>query len=351
MRSFDLGRYALCSYAAAALLSGCGGSQPPIGAPGAMPQTATVRRTSESSGALIYAPGGCGGTCVLSYPKGHVIGKVKMAGAAPCSDKGGNVFIPSGGQVLEYQHGATSPFWTYNLPGSDAAACSIHPSEEYPAIVFRASGSAGDVVIFNNGIYYPTVYSSGINSYYCGYDDAGDLFVSGLKSGKPAISELANGQSTFTRLSISGELGLPGQIQWDGSYITYESTTPSRPTISELSISGSVATVVRTIRLSGEVDGTTQSWIYNGNVLVPFSSSRSEEPSRIGIWPYPQGGKQKRSIKLPRRKSLNISGVTISVAPSSAADLSFYQSVSGGRYECFSCMKYDLPKLEVIGWN
>jgi predicted RNA polymerase sigma factor len=28
-----------------------------------------------------------------------------------------------------------------------------------------------------------------------------------------------------------------------------------------------------------------------------------------------------------------------------------YQSVSGGWYECFSCIKYDLPKLEVIGWN
>jgi hypothetical protein len=28
-----------------------------------------------------------------------------------------------------------------------------------------------------------------------------------------------------------------------------------------------------------------------------------------------------------------------------------YQSVSGGRYECFSCMKYFLPRLDVIGTN
>jgi hypothetical protein len=38
----DFGRYALCLFAAAALLSGCGGSQPPIGAPGAIPQSSRI---------------------------------------------------------------------------------------------------------------------------------------------------------------------------------------------------------------------------------------------------------------------------------------------------------------------
>ena len=37
MKRLDFGRRAL-SMGVAALLSGCGGSQPPIGAPGAMPQ-------------------------------------------------------------------------------------------------------------------------------------------------------------------------------------------------------------------------------------------------------------------------------------------------------------------------
>jgi len=36
MKSFDFGHYALCSCVAAALLAGCGGSQPQIGAPGAI---------------------------------------------------------------------------------------------------------------------------------------------------------------------------------------------------------------------------------------------------------------------------------------------------------------------------
>jgi hypothetical protein len=36
MKSLDFGRYALCNCLAAKMLVGCGGSQPPIGAPGAM---------------------------------------------------------------------------------------------------------------------------------------------------------------------------------------------------------------------------------------------------------------------------------------------------------------------------
>jgi hypothetical protein len=38
MKSLGLTRYALTIGASAALLAGCGGSQPPIGAPGVVPQ-------------------------------------------------------------------------------------------------------------------------------------------------------------------------------------------------------------------------------------------------------------------------------------------------------------------------
>jgi hypothetical protein len=37
MKSLEFSRYALTVGVVAALLAGCGGSQPPIGAPGAMP--------------------------------------------------------------------------------------------------------------------------------------------------------------------------------------------------------------------------------------------------------------------------------------------------------------------------
>jgi hypothetical protein len=60
--------------------AGCAGSQPPIGASGAVALTsALATRTARgkswmepntSSRDLIYATGGCGGVCVLSYPAG-----------------------------------------------------------------------------------------------------------------------------------------------------------------------------------------------------------------------------------------------------------------------------------------
>jgi hypothetical protein len=42
VRSLDFSRYALMVYVSAAMLAGCGGSQPAIGAPGAMPQTSAI---------------------------------------------------------------------------------------------------------------------------------------------------------------------------------------------------------------------------------------------------------------------------------------------------------------------
>jgi hypothetical protein len=68
MKRSPLFRYALSCCAIAAMLAGCGGSQSPIGAPGAMPQSSTIATRADlgkswmlpgsSSGDLIYATGG-----------------------------------------------------------------------------------------------------------------------------------------------------------------------------------------------------------------------------------------------------------------------------------------------------
>ena len=63
MKSLGLGRYALCSCVAAALLAGCGGSQPPIAMPnllqknfpiGEIVQTQSLRPTYKVSEPLLY---------------------------------------------------------------------------------------------------------------------------------------------------------------------------------------------------------------------------------------------------------------------------------------------------------
>ena len=196
MKAPDFIRYALTGCVATAMLAGCGGSQPPIGASGAMSQTLAVatqadRGTSwiapaKSSGALIYAVGGCGGTCVVSNPAGELVGTLPTGGAGICSDSGGNVFIADDNNVVEYAHGGTSPIATLSLPGDDAAGCSVDPTTRNLAVVFVGSG--GDIAIFADAAGMPTLYNSGLESLYCGYDNNGNLFVDGF-SGKanPAL--------------------------------------------------------------------------------------------------------------------------------------------------------------------
>ena len=57
MKSLDFVRFALSMGVAAALLAGCGGSQPPIGAPGAMPQS-LGDRAARRARQVVDAAGG-----------------------------------------------------------------------------------------------------------------------------------------------------------------------------------------------------------------------------------------------------------------------------------------------------
>jgi hypothetical protein len=69
VRRWNLSHYAMSSSVTAALLAGCGGSQPPIGAPRAMPQTpvaAQAARPAKGSGPFLYV----GGFKLLMYALG-----------------------------------------------------------------------------------------------------------------------------------------------------------------------------------------------------------------------------------------------------------------------------------------
>ncbi len=58
MQSLDSGRYALTISVAAAMLAGCGGSQLPIGAPGAMSQSRAIAARSDSTSyTIVYSFG------------------------------------------------------------------------------------------------------------------------------------------------------------------------------------------------------------------------------------------------------------------------------------------------------
>ncbi|MGA2761286.1 MAG: hypothetical protein ABSF08_13325 [Candidatus Cybelea sp.] len=328
MRSLDFRSYALSCCIAATVLAGCGGSQPPMGAPGAMPQTSAIATHAEGGKSwmlpeaknqdLIYAVGGCGGTCILSYPGGKVVGAISgYSGwdySADCSDASGNVYIADNDEVAEFAHAGTTPIAIFSLPGDGARGCSVDPVTGNLAVVYENS----PVAVFKPGSGEPVTYESGLDATYCGYDNAGNLFVDGFLSGeKYGLAELPKGGSTFLALSVSQSVGEPGQIQWDGKYITYESGGYPPVVVFQLEVYGSQATVVGTTTLQDIRHAPRQSWIYNDTIIAPYSN-HGQHATHIGTWKYPEGGRPSKKVTRfygYSKKNIGFYGATLSVAP------------------------------------
>ena len=302
--------YAIWS-CAAAMLASCGGSQPPISAPGLIAQSATAQaglhKTADSSGVLIYAVGGCGGVCVLSYPSGELVSSISLSGdrEGACSDSAGNVFITNDTQVVEYAYGGTTPIATLVLPGNTAIGCAVDPTTHNLAVTFK--GNEINLAIFYYATGEPTTYDAP-TALYCGYDGAGNLFLSGEKK----VAELANGHSDFELFSLVGKVGNPGQIQWDGKEMTFESRTKGNIKILRLQISGSTATVVGTTRLKGAKGQAAQSWLYGNTIFVPYGNG-GQFATNIGVWKYPKGGNVETRYR--HFGTVSFHGVTVSAAP------------------------------------
>jgi uncharacterized repeat protein (TIGR03803 family) len=85
MQSLGLGSYALSSCIAAAMLAGCGGSQPPIGAPGAVPQVVGNAKSYHvvyNFGALAAAQDGAGPVAGLIDVDGVLYGTTAYGGTS-----------------------------------------------------------------------------------------------------------------------------------------------------------------------------------------------------------------------------------------------------------------------------
>ena len=300
---------ALCLSVPFALLAACGGSQPPISAPGAMRQARAVAQQAAhraTSDALIYATGGCGGICVLSYPSGDLVSSIALSGdkEGACSDSAGNAFITNGTQVVEYAHAGTTPIATLVIPGRTALGCSIDPTTGNLAVTFN--GNDVNLAIFPSATGEPTLYDAPTAA-YCGYDADGNLFLSGEK----VIAELANGSSSFQLFSIVGKARVIGQIQWDGRSMTLESRSPGNIKLLRLRFSGSAATVVGTSRLKDIGGNAGQSWLFDDKVLVPYGNHGQFE-TQLGVWNYPKAGKVQTRYR--HFGTVSFPGVTVSVA-------------------------------------
>ena len=156
MKSLDLGRYALSIGAAAALLAGCGSSQPPIGVPGATPQIPAIA-THVDHGSSRMAPQAKGEdllyvtresvVAVYSYPRGTLEGLLTRFSYSlgDCVDKNGKIYITdyTENTIAEYAHGGTQPIKTLSVPGSGPVACAVDPASGDLAVTSAGNSSGG----------------------------------------------------------------------------------------------------------------------------------------------------------------------------------------------------------------
>jgi len=324
MKGLDFGRVALTMGVAAALLAGCGGSQPPIGAPGATPQghgVAVRAKHGSSSGDLLYITGGrTNQVYVFTYPEGkHVqtlFGLENPSGE--CVDASGNVYITqSSDDIVEYAHGGSSAIKTFYAAYADSG-CAVDPTTGS-----LAAATGRTVTVWPNGNGSPITYtnpSKYVLEQYLGYDNSGNLFIGGNNTfyGDLDLAELPNGSSSIAHLTLNGQYGGNylggGQVQWDGEDVAVGAPPLEEPWITRFQVSGSSATFAGSTKLRLPRRGFGMFWLDGGTLVLPFSTGRGGVKS-FGYWNYPKGGKPTKVFK-----ALHFPRIFVAVAISHGLD-------------------------------
>jgi hypothetical protein len=309
----------LSSCVAAAMLAGCGGSQPPIGAPGAALQSSAIGTQVDHGGSwmapeaksedLLYVgntqggPSGTGYITVYSYPTGKLVGTLSASDPTGlCVDRHGDVFVANslGGNIAEYAHGGTKPIET--LPDNGYPnGCAIDLVTGDLAVVNWCDGppgscfGSGTVLIYRHARGTPKSLHDEYSDfmYYCAYNKRGDLFVNGVfHVNAIGFAELRMGQTAFEQIALRLPKNpqLPNGLQWaDGELATGAADGNE---LYQYQLRGSKARLVHTTRLRTIPNGNgTNQFFIAGNVLIAEELSTNRHPGLIKFYKYPTGGK------------------------------------------------------------
>jgi len=304
---------ALSLSVAFALLGGCGGSQPPIGAPGAMPQSRAIGQHAAlgkswmlpeaKSGDLLYVSSLDDGLYVFTYPNLKAAGHLEIGSTdGLCSAKNGDVFVVQfeTEEILEYPHGGSQPSNILYDTGNSPWACSVDPTTGNLAVV----GGDGyrvlqNVAIFPNSSGSPIVYTYDRGIFiWCAYDEHGNLFITNGNTFYGTLFELPKGSGSFSEIPVDKSFGDNASLQWDGKYLAIEDAPKCCPrrasgplTVYQVQISASAGTVVKTLTFdkatnkNRRYDYGVQFWIDGGALVAPKAHDTG-----VGLWRYPSGG-------------------------------------------------------------
>jgi hypothetical protein len=278
---------------AAGIMAACAGSQTSVPAVPAAPST--IER--DARGALLYVSDTVSGDVyVFSYPKGKL--QQTLTGfadpAGECVDANGDVFIANTGDsnIVEYAHGGTAPLATLKDKGYFPFGCSVDPTTGNLAVTnFSTTGSAsGDVAIYKKAKGRAKHYADRLmqNPLLCGYDSSGNLFVDGLAQSSTVVSELAHGAANLSDIVLDRTIYNPGGVQWDGKHVAIGDQSSN--TIYQFRVKGGKAKTAGSTQLGGATM-VLQFWI-DGSKVAGADTYASD----VGIWSYPQGGAEIKSI-------------------------------------------------------
>lgn len=294
------------------VLSGCtGGSLQSSQLPGLSQLSGPGAVRSSSRGDLLYLGGGSQESYVLTYPKVESVGTISNGAFGACSDSAGNVFLTTSNVVQEFAHGATTPFAVLKVPGDFATDCSVDPVSGDLAVAVVCGSCNTALAVYHRAGGTPKAYAANLLGQNCGYDNRGNIFVSGDSSGAK-FYELRKGRKKLVPISFDPSIATQGHIQWDGSYLTIENAGYNEsPRIYQVQISGATGRVVGTTYLLGAFSAGN-AWILGNRVIAPFWTNEYGA-TKVGFWKYPQGGQPMR-VKRDRRYGFSgAHSVTVSI--------------------------------------
>jgi hypothetical protein len=275
------------------MLAGCGGSQPPIAAPGAygartFPLTIVPDRVVKSTTFEYIINDYRTYASIFDYPKSDKqIGSIAKVGGQGCTNVlygyGKKTFwiVASDSQITEFQVPKT-PIRTLSDSVGKPSSCAMDTSGDLAVGILEGSG-AGDIVIFKNASGPGSVMTTPLTAeYFDGYDNNGNLFADGYNGSSFELVELPKGSSTFQVITTSNAVEFPGSVQWDGKYLTV--TDQGAAAIYQYTVSGTEATLKGTVSLLGSSD-CAQTWIATGVVFCADAGNLDGE-----VFKYPAGG-------------------------------------------------------------
>jgi hypothetical protein len=300
-----------------AMLTGCGGGAPSTFAPATQSGGAAravhpdrarswVAPEAKKDDLLYVSDSDTYDVYMYSYPRGKLVGTLTDQNnpGGLCVDKKGDVFVTQlygGGHIVEYAHGKTTAIESLSDPGYEPGGCSVDPASGDLAVsnIVTTEFDVGNLLIFKGAKGTPSSYAApaGTNASgavwgsvnTCGYDDKGNVFFAG--HGYPdanVFGELPNGASSTENITLKQSFGSGiGNVQWDGTYITFASIDGS---IYRFKMKGTTGKVVGSTVLNGS-DQVDQGWIQGKRVIAP-----QQFAADVFYYAYPAGGNSTKTV-------------------------------------------------------